>query len=160
MQAEFAIEQKNFDDAVDLYEEGLRGTPLWPEGHFNRAMILGELVAAAGSFGKEGKAFGEALLEAVQEKRAELAESAPETIASIVQSNMVDEFQAVASVLMNRTPSGGVFVSVLYSFSADVTKGEQVGGQSTFSIGPTGTVFGAEASPSVKRCFGRDGLGR
>ncbi len=43
MQAEFAIEQKRFDDAVNHYEDGLRVAPLWPEGYFNRALVLGEL---------------------------------------------------------------------------------------------------------------------
>lgn len=42
VQAEFAVEQKRFDDAEVLYEEALAIAPWWPEGHFNRALILGE----------------------------------------------------------------------------------------------------------------------
>jgi hypothetical protein len=39
-QAEFAIEQKRYADASNLYADGLRICPWWPEGHFNRALIL------------------------------------------------------------------------------------------------------------------------
>lgn len=42
-QAEFAVEQKRFDDAADYFEAALEVSPWWPEGHFNRALILGEL---------------------------------------------------------------------------------------------------------------------
>jgi hypothetical protein len=40
VQANFAVEQKRYADASNLYEAGLRLCPWWPEGHFNRAMIL------------------------------------------------------------------------------------------------------------------------
>ncbi len=41
--AEVAIEEKRFDEAVAAYESALQHAPWWPEGHFNRAIILGEL---------------------------------------------------------------------------------------------------------------------
>ncbi len=42
-QAEFALQQKKFENAVDLYGRALKAAPWWPDGHFNRALILGEL---------------------------------------------------------------------------------------------------------------------
>lgn len=42
-QAEFAFQQKRFEDAVDLYGKALKIAPTWPDGHYNRALILGEL---------------------------------------------------------------------------------------------------------------------
>jgi ankyrin repeat protein len=42
-QAEFAFQQKRFEDAAEFYEEALKSAPWWPDGHFNRALILGEL---------------------------------------------------------------------------------------------------------------------
>jgi tetratricopeptide (TPR) repeat protein len=39
-QAEFAVEQKRYADASNLFEEGIRLCPWWPEGHFNRALVL------------------------------------------------------------------------------------------------------------------------
>lgn len=41
--AEDAIQNKNFEDAVDYYEQGLAVSPLWPEGQFNAALLCGEL---------------------------------------------------------------------------------------------------------------------
>ncbi len=43
VQAETAIKQKSFKDAVDRYEDALKIAPWWPEGHFNMALILAEL---------------------------------------------------------------------------------------------------------------------
>ena len=43
VQAEFMINQKRFADAVRLYNDALKSAPWWPQGHFNRALILGEL---------------------------------------------------------------------------------------------------------------------
>ncbi len=43
VQAEYAIGEKRFPDAVRLYARALAISPWWPEGHFNRALILGEL---------------------------------------------------------------------------------------------------------------------
>jgi len=40
VQADFAIEQKRFEDASDRYADALNICPWWPEGHFNRALIL------------------------------------------------------------------------------------------------------------------------
>lgn len=40
--AEAAISEKRFDDAADHYEDALKIAPWWPEGHFNRALVLGE----------------------------------------------------------------------------------------------------------------------
>jgi len=42
VQAEFAIQEKQFDKAAGLYGKALEVAPWWPEGHFNRALILGE----------------------------------------------------------------------------------------------------------------------
>jgi len=43
VQAELAVQQKRFDDAVDLYDQALGIAPWWPPGHYNRGLILGEL---------------------------------------------------------------------------------------------------------------------
>jgi len=37
------VDQKRFWDATDLYEKALDIAPWWPEGHFNVALIYGEL---------------------------------------------------------------------------------------------------------------------
>jgi formylglycine-generating enzyme required for sulfatase activity len=42
VQAEFAVQGKQFANAADLYGKALEIAPWWPEGHFNRALILGE----------------------------------------------------------------------------------------------------------------------
>jgi cytochrome c551/c552 len=42
VQAEFVLQEKQFDKAVELYGKALDIAPWWPEGHFNRALILGE----------------------------------------------------------------------------------------------------------------------
>lgn len=42
VQAEFAIQEKQFDKAVELYSKALEIAPWWPAGHFNRAVMLGE----------------------------------------------------------------------------------------------------------------------
>lgn len=42
VQAEGAIRDQAFDDAIDLYGEALKIAPWWPAGHFNRALVLGE----------------------------------------------------------------------------------------------------------------------
>jgi len=42
-QAEGAIEDKRFEEAIDLYGEALKLAPWWPEGHFNRALVLSEI---------------------------------------------------------------------------------------------------------------------
>lgn len=43
VQAELAVQQKRFDDTIDLYEQALGIAPWWPVGHYNRGLILGEL---------------------------------------------------------------------------------------------------------------------
>lgn len=43
--AEEAVKEKRFEDAVNEYGEGLKLAPAWPQGHFNRALILAELGA-------------------------------------------------------------------------------------------------------------------
>lgn len=43
VQAEGAVRDRNFEDAADLYEQALGIAPWWPEGHFNRALILAEV---------------------------------------------------------------------------------------------------------------------
>ena len=41
--AEDAVKHKRFQDAADLYGRALGVAPWWPDGHFDRALILGEL---------------------------------------------------------------------------------------------------------------------
>lgn len=43
VQAESAVRKKDFVSAVLRYKEALDVAPWWPEGHFSRALILGEL---------------------------------------------------------------------------------------------------------------------
>lgn len=43
VQAELAVREKKFQDAADLYGESLRVAPWWAEGHFNQALVLGEI---------------------------------------------------------------------------------------------------------------------
>lgn len=42
VQAEGAIRDKDFDAAANLYKQGLDLAPWWPQGHFNRAIVLSE----------------------------------------------------------------------------------------------------------------------
>lgn len=42
VQAEFAISQKRFSDALSHYSSALEAAPWWPEGHFNSALIFAE----------------------------------------------------------------------------------------------------------------------
>jgi formylglycine-generating enzyme required for sulfatase activity len=42
VQAEFAVQEKQFDKAMGLYGKALEIAPWWPAGHFNRAVMLGE----------------------------------------------------------------------------------------------------------------------
>jgi len=42
VQAEDAVREKAFAEAVDLYGQAIKIAPWWPEGHFNRALVLGE----------------------------------------------------------------------------------------------------------------------
>ena len=41
--AENAVSEKRFQDAVSHYEAGLKLNPMWPEGHFNAALVSAEL---------------------------------------------------------------------------------------------------------------------
>ncbi len=41
--AENAIRENDFDTAVSEYIDGLESDPTWPEGHFNAALLMGEL---------------------------------------------------------------------------------------------------------------------
>jgi len=43
IQAEAAIKQKDFDEAIRSYAEALKLAPWWPEGYYNSAIIIGEL---------------------------------------------------------------------------------------------------------------------
>jgi tetratricopeptide (TPR) repeat protein len=40
-----AVKEKRFEDAVSEYGEALKLAPWWPQGHFNRALILAEMGA-------------------------------------------------------------------------------------------------------------------
>ena len=42
VQAEHAVQQKRYDEAVTLYAEALQLAPWWSEGYFNRALLLGD----------------------------------------------------------------------------------------------------------------------
>ena len=42
VQAEAAVREKRDDDAIDLFDKALSIAPWWPEGHYNRALLLGE----------------------------------------------------------------------------------------------------------------------
>jgi tetratricopeptide (TPR) repeat protein len=41
--AEAAVEDKRFGDAANSYDDALALAPWWPNGHFNSALVLGEL---------------------------------------------------------------------------------------------------------------------
>lgn len=43
-QAEDALHEKRFEDVVDAYGEALVISPWWPAGHYNRALVLSELM--------------------------------------------------------------------------------------------------------------------
>jgi len=43
VQAEVAIKERLFEDAVRLYAAALKAAPWWSEGHYNSAILLGEL---------------------------------------------------------------------------------------------------------------------
>lgn len=43
VQAEDAVRGKKFDDSAELYRQALNIAPLWPEGRFNRALVLAEI---------------------------------------------------------------------------------------------------------------------
>jgi tetratricopeptide (TPR) repeat protein len=43
VQAEGAVRDKDFHDAADRYAAALKIVPWWPAGHFNRALVLGEI---------------------------------------------------------------------------------------------------------------------
>jgi len=42
IQAEGAVQEKNFFEAADSYSEALKIAPWWPAGHFNLALVWGE----------------------------------------------------------------------------------------------------------------------
>lgn len=43
VRAENAVVEKRFVDAVEAYDRGLQLAPCWPQGHFNVALVLGEV---------------------------------------------------------------------------------------------------------------------
>jgi tetratricopeptide (TPR) repeat protein len=43
VQAEVALRDKQFDEAEERYQAALAVAPWWPEGRFNRALVLGEV---------------------------------------------------------------------------------------------------------------------
>jgi formylglycine-generating enzyme required for sulfatase activity len=42
VQAEFSVQEKRLEKAVELYRKALEVVPWWPEGHYNLALVLGE----------------------------------------------------------------------------------------------------------------------
>lgn len=69
IQAELAVKEKRFDDAAERYSQALVIAPWWPEGHFNRALIFGEL-----------RRYGEAITE--MNRYLQLAPDAPDARAA------------------------------------------------------------------------------
>lgn len=55
IQAEAALRDKEFDEAADFYAEALKLAPWWPEGRFNRALVLGELKEYGAAIGEMKK---------------------------------------------------------------------------------------------------------
>jgi tetratricopeptide (TPR) repeat protein len=49
VQAEDAVHDKQLDEAADFYGQAIKIAPWWPAGHFNRALVLGELGAVHGA---------------------------------------------------------------------------------------------------------------
>ena len=49
VQAEDAVHDKQLDEAVDFYGQAIKIAPWWPDGHFNRALVFGELGATNGA---------------------------------------------------------------------------------------------------------------
>jgi hypothetical protein len=43
VQAEDAVNENQFQDAADTYGKALETAPWWPEGHFNRALVLANI---------------------------------------------------------------------------------------------------------------------
>lgn len=43
VRAEFAIEKRRYDDAIEAFGNALRVAPWWADGHFNRALLLSDL---------------------------------------------------------------------------------------------------------------------
>ena len=43
VQADTAINKMQYDEAIELYEQALKVAPWWPQGHFNRAMLMGNV---------------------------------------------------------------------------------------------------------------------
>ncbi len=43
VRAESAVAERRFLDAVEAYDRALQIAPWWPQGHFNAALVLGEL---------------------------------------------------------------------------------------------------------------------
>ncbi|MEW6720603.1 MAG: tetratricopeptide repeat protein [Thermodesulfobacteriota bacterium] len=56
VKAETAVGRKAFAEAADYYRDALGIAPWWPEGHYNRALILAEL-GRYGSAGREMKRY-------------------------------------------------------------------------------------------------------
>lgn len=52
VQAEFSVEQKRFGDAAQAYLEALKTAPWWPEGYYNRSLVLAELKRYAEAIGE------------------------------------------------------------------------------------------------------------
>lgn len=37
------MRDKRYADAINAYEDGLKIAPWWPQGHFNMALLLGQV---------------------------------------------------------------------------------------------------------------------
>ncbi len=49
VQAEGSVRDKSFDDAAEFYDQALALAPWWPEGRFNRALVLSEIEVYSGA---------------------------------------------------------------------------------------------------------------
>ncbi len=87
VQAEFAVQQKRFSDAVELYGKALDIAPWWPEGHFQLALSLGE-----------NKEYRRALLE--MRRYLMLAAAAPEARAA---QDKIYQWESVAKPEAGKT---------------------------------------------------------
>lgn len=98
LMAEDAIKSKSFEEAVEYYEQGLQAAPLWPEGHFNAALLYGEL-----------RIFGQAVIH--MRRYLELGPDAPDAPAArdqlVIWQGKLPQAPPAAHMTGGGTPSEG-----------------------------------------------------
>lgn len=109
VQAEFAVEQKRLQDAARLYAEALKVAPWWPEGRFNRALILAESSQYRGAIAEMRRYL--ALVPAAADAR--VAQDSIYRWESAMQSQPSAEARSAQGGLMatNRRQQGGCFIA-------------------------------------------------